>query len=216
MKTYKIFFDFDNTLTFFDVLDELIRRFSINENWRKIEEDWQEGRIGSRECLEKQLSLIRISKKQLLEYLFKIKIDAYFLKILDLLKRKNIRPVILSDSFSFIIKNILANNHIDIKRVKLYANSLKFKKDRLIPIFPHKNNSCILCAHCKRNNLLKNAKNATIKIYVGDGLSDFCPAQETDIIFAKDTLFKKLRTSKKQLFSFRSLKEVYLFLKERL
>jgi len=64
--------------------------------------------------------------------------------------------------------------------------------------------------------LLKNAKNATIKIYVGDGLSDFCPAQETDIIFAKDTLFKKLRTSKKQLFSFRSLKEVYLFLKERL
>ena len=56
-----VFFDFDNTLTSFDVLDALIERFSINEDWKALERAWQAGRIGSKECLEGQLRSIRVT-----------------------------------------------------------------------------------------------------------------------------------------------------------
>ncbi|MEW6171254.1 MAG: hypothetical protein AB1472_06850 [Candidatus Omnitrophota bacterium] len=66
---YSVFIDFDNTITPFDILDDIVERFSINKNWVALEKKWKEGKIGSQECLEGQLSLVRISKNALLKYL---------------------------------------------------------------------------------------------------------------------------------------------------
>ena len=38
----------DGTITRTDVLDELIRRYAIDNSWHAVEADWQAGRIGSR------------------------------------------------------------------------------------------------------------------------------------------------------------------------
>ena len=40
-----LFFDFDNTLTHGDLLDELIERYSPNEAWRDWEHAWAEGKL---------------------------------------------------------------------------------------------------------------------------------------------------------------------------
>jgi len=105
LSDYKVYFDFDNTITSYDILDDIIQRFAINDGWIKLEEDWKEGKIGSRECLQGQIGLVRVPKKKFLKYLSKIRVDPNFHKILKLLKEKNISPVIVSDSFSFVIKN---------------------------------------------------------------------------------------------------------------
>lgn len=39
-KKLKIFFDFDNTITTFDTIDDMIVRFSVNDKWKKLEYDW--------------------------------------------------------------------------------------------------------------------------------------------------------------------------------
>ena len=82
-----VFFDFDNTLTPYDVLDQVIRLFSPEETWRPLEDLWQAGKMGSKECLEGQLAGIRISKKDLARYLSEIKIDPSFKKIVPLVRR---------------------------------------------------------------------------------------------------------------------------------
>ena len=207
---YSVFIDFDNTITPFDVLDDIVKCFSINKNWVALEKKWKNGKIGSQECLEGQLNLVRISKNALLKYLAKIKIDPCFYELLDVLKKNRINPVILSDNFSFIINHILKNNNI--RGIKLYANKIRFSKERLIASFPHKNIACFRCAHCKTNNLLKNKSRDKI-IYIGDGLSDICPSKYADIIFAKGTLLKNLKNTKKRCIAIKNLGNVSRYLR---
>lgn len=205
----QVFFDFDNTIIPFDVLDDIIGRFAVNKDWMKIERDWQRGKIGSRECLKKQMAMVRVDKNRLLEYLSGIKVDPYFKKILLKLKKGGVKPVIVSDSFSFIINNILRNNAI--RDIKVYSNRLNFSQRRLRLSFPHRDKKCCLCAHCKKNSLLRNGKDGKIKIYVGDGASDLCAAMHADLVFAKDRLKDCLSLRNKSCIPIKSLKEVYLY-----
>jgi len=203
----RVFFDFDNTITRIDTLDDIIERFSINDKWKALEKKWVEGKIGSRECLKGQLQSVRISKRDLLKYLRKIKVSNYFKKLIPLLKKHRAGPVILSDNFHFIIEAILRNN--GVKRVQVCANQLKLREDRLIPSFPHTNSDCWKCAHCKTKNLSKGKINSKITIYVGDGFSDICPAKSADIVFAKGSLLKHFRKNHLACRQFKDLKEVY-------
>lgn len=201
-----VFFDFDNTMTFFDVLDDIIKRFSINRNWIAFETAWKKGKIGSRACLEGQLQSVRITKKDLSQYLSQIIVDPHFHKFFAVLKREGIKPVILSDNFSFIIKSVLDNNGIN--GVSVYANELRFKKDRLIPSFPYRNRHCSRCAHCKKENLLKKGIRDKVIIYIGDGLSDVCPAECSDLVFAKGALLKQLRKTRRLSLAFNNLEDI--------
>lgn len=206
----QFFFDFDNTITLFDVLDDLIKRFSINKDWVALEKSWKEGKIGSGECLRGQLRGVRISREGLLKYLSGVKIDPYFLKLLKLFKQCGIKPVILSDDFSLIIKRVLKNN--GITGLKVYSNRLHFNQDKLITRFPYSNKSCNTCGHCKKNNLINNYLKDKIIVYIGDGFSDVCPAKSADIVFAKGSLLRHFRKEKKPCLAIRELKDVYDYL----
>lgn len=207
-----VFFDFDNTITPFDVIDDIVERFSINEKWHKIEEDWKQGKIGSKECLERQFNEVRIKKDDFIRYLSAIKIDKYFPKILAFLKRHKTSVAIVSDSSSFIIDTILKNN--GIKGVKVYSNQLKFDRDRLILKFPYFNERCPKCANCKKGHLRRTDVSDKISIYIGDGLSDICAAEYADVVFAKASLLKHFKNQNMGHFEFDTLAVVYNYLKE--
>ncbi|MDD5044766.1 MAG: MtnX-like HAD-IB family phosphatase [Candidatus Omnitrophica bacterium] len=202
-----VFFDFDNTITSFDVLDDLIEKFSINKDWVKLEERWKQGKIGSLECLSGQLKGIRITKPALARYLSKVTLTPGFPRLISLLKREGIKTAILSDDFSFVINSVLRKNRIS--GIKIYANRLKFAKDRLTPSFPHTYKRCAHCAHCKRKNLLKHNLRDKIIIYIGDGASDICPAEEADIVFAKGKLLEHFRRKKLLCAAFKDFRDIY-------
>jgi 2,3-diketo-5-methylthio-1-phosphopentane phosphatase len=206
-----VFFDFDNTITHFDVLDSVVENFSVDKKWMAYEDSWKKGRIGSKDCLSGQLESVRVNKKRLDGYFRKIKIDPYFKNIIALLKKNGVRPVILSDSFSYFIGSILKNNGID--GIKIYSNKIRFSGDRLIPSFPYQHTSCKLCGNCKSNHLPHGRSDEKVVIYVGDGLSDLCPSKNSDIVFAKGNLKKFLLKEGKPFISFIDLKSVYDFLR---
>jgi len=205
----EVYFDFDNTITEFDVLDDIIQRFSVNEDWRRIERAWEAGEIGSRECLEQQLGQVRITEPVLREYLGAIRVDPAFPRIIDWLRERAVAPVmILSDSFSAIIAAILENN--GITGLTIRANELRLDGDRPVVSFPYYNSICSRCANCKTSHLFRRDRPAgTKKIYVGDGLSDACPAGFCEILFAKDKLLKYYSATRKDCIPFRNLSTVY-------
>lgn len=210
-RHYVIFFDFDNTITSYDILDDIIARFSKDDAWVSLERKWVAGHIGSRECLDGQIRGVGISKKDLAKYLAKIKVDPAFKKILRLCDRKKIKKYILSDDFGFIVKGVLKAN--GIHGLSVFCNSLSFSKGMLVPHFPFLNTACHKCAHCKKGNLISRIGKAAITIYVGDGLSDICPAECADIVFAKGKLAKHFRKKKLEHIPFKKLSEVYTHLK---
>jgi len=206
-----VFFDFDNTITPFDVLDDIVKRFSVDKKWMAFEDAWRQGRIGSRLCLKGQLQSVRVSRLALFKYLSRIKIDPHFPSIFSMLRREGIKPVVLSDSFTPLIEYILSNN--GIRGVTVYANNLRFSKERLIPSFPYQNKHCRRCAHCKKKNLLKKGIRDKMIIYIGDGLSDICPAECADLVFAKGSLLGHFRKKKRLCVAFNNLDDIYNYFK---
>lgn len=215
MKKYDVFFDFDNTITAFDVIDDMLIRFSRDDNWLELERKWKKGRIGSRECLEGQIRGIRIGRASLDRYLRTIELDPYFKRLVSFLKSKKIKTVILTDNFDYIVSRILKNKNI--WPFELYSNSLKVKGEHLIPNFPLTNkNHGKRCGHCKKATLLKNLGKDSINVYVGDGLSDVCPSEVADIVFAKGSLKKYLRKKKINFIPFRDFKDIYNYFRKDL
>ncbi len=210
----QVFFDFDNTIAAFDVLDGIIERFSVNRDWVAYEEAWKKGRIGSRQCLEGQLRSIRVDRPNLHAYLETVTIDRSFSRLLALLHRCGVRPVIVSDSFSPIIRYILEHN--GISGVQIYANSLRMKENRLLPSFPHAGTECSRCGHCKTSTLARPDFAGKPAVYIGDGLSDVCPARRADLVFAKRgcSLHHQLLETHDSLQPFDDLGDIYLFFKE--
>jgi len=208
---YAIFFDFDNTITPFDVFDNIVETFSINKKWTEYESAWKKGEIGSKDCLSGQLESVRIDRRGLMKYLAKIKVDPYFKKIVALLKKRGVAPVIVSDSFQFFLEYILQKN--GIKGLKIYSNKIRFSKDRLMPAFPHQHSTCRICGNCKKKHLPNKGRKKTVVIYVGDGLSDLCPAKHSDIVFAKGSLKRYLAKEYKEFLPFETLKDVYAHLR---
>lgn len=213
-KPLRVFFDFDNTITTFDTIDDMIVRFSINDKWKKLEYDWTKGKIGSRKCLDGQIRNIRITKAELNRYLRQVRLDPYFKKILALLRANKVQVFILSDNFDYVLERVLRSNKI--RGISVFCNRLAFKGDRLIPIFRFTDKRCNICAHCKKNNLLANIGRGYFTIYVGDGLSDVCPSKNTDLIFAKESLMRRLKAGGIKHVAYESLKDVYDYIKERL
>lgn len=211
-----VFFDFDNTITPFDVFDNIVETFAVDKKWMEYESAWKKGGIGSKDCLSGQLKSVKIDRRGLEKHLAKIKVDPYFKKIIALLKKRGVSPVIVSDSFRHFLEYILKNNGIG--PLKIYSNRIKFSGGRLVPSFPYQHSSCKTCGNCKKSHLGLSDPGSDDRddksiIYVGDGLSDLCPAKHSDIVFAKGSLKRYLTKEGKEFFPFETLKDVYSHLK---
>lgn len=213
-KGYTVFFDFDNTITTCDVIDDMLLRFSKDKRWINLEEKWKKGKISSKECLKGQINGLRITREALDGYLLNIKLDPYFKKVINFLNLRNTEVIVLSDNFGYTLKRILVNN--GIKGLKIYSNRLEFSRDKLKLSFPFGDRKCRDCAHCKKNNLLSNIKRSSLSIYIGDGLSDICPAQHADIVFAKGDLLRYFKNKKLDCVPYNTLKDVYGYFRRSL
>ena len=207
-KAQYAFFDFDNTITPYDVLDDIIEKFCQSQKCQQYEILWQKGEISSAECLRVQLGLIEAKKEEIEEYLAQVRIDPDFRKLLFLFKEYGIKVVILSDSVHFLIETILKNNGVG--EIDIYANRLEFAPASLKACFPHASEKCSMCGHCKKETLQK-LKAGSGAIFAGDGRYDVCAALAADFIFAKGDLAQELRKKEALFYEFSSLADICSF-----
>jgi 2-hydroxy-3-keto-5-methylthiopentenyl-1-phosphate phosphatase len=183
-----LFFDFDNTITQGDVLDEVIEKFSPDGAWRGWEEAWVAGRMSALECLERQIGNLRVTQGSLLAHLDSVRIDGSFAGILRWARAREVDVNIVSDSFLPLVRHILQRHGID--SVPVFANDLAFSGDRLYPSFPFHDAAFPRSANAKARHL--EAWRGYTIIFAGDGRSDLDAALASDIVFAKDSLALEL------------------------
>jgi len=205
-----LFFDFDNTLTQGDLLDELIERYSPNEEWRDWEHAWAEGQLPARECLRLQIENMRVSRAELFDFLGKVRIDPVFVEIVEWARRRHVAVNIVSDSFQPLISHVLKSNGID-DELLIFANEVRFADgDRLVPHFPHYDPACVRSANAKAHHLAPYRLNKII--FAGDGHSDLDAALAADVVFAKSSLAKELDALGTTFFPFETLEPVLAYL----
>ena len=213
LSAYAVFFDFDNTITPFDVLDRIVEQFSPTREWVALEKAWEAGTIGSKTCLAGQLNGLRVTRPALARFLSSVPVDASFKPLITLLRAHGVEPVIVSDNFLFVVDYVL--RHHDIEGLQVYANRVRFVKDRLIPSFPYYDKGCQRgCANCKKRHVTTNRSSARPVMYIGDGRSDLCAAEVADLVFAKGRLRQLLRRAGHPCVGFDNLGTVYRYVKE--
>ena len=190
------FLDFDGTITTEDVVDRILEKFA-DSNWKTIEADWVSGKIGSRECLEKQVGCLKGTPDEIREELQQISVDPGFVAFLQSAQRLAVPVTIVSDGFDFFIQEILKEILRDIpnllKAVPIYSNALQFDEGKWKPSFPHDVMCHHGCANCKPVIMKKLASRVDTVIVVGDGLSDRYAAKKANLTFAKARLLDVCR-----------------------
>jgi 2-hydroxy-3-keto-5-methylthiopentenyl-1-phosphate phosphatase len=176
--------DFDGTIASVDTTDQLLERFAAPA-WRDIEEDWKAGRIGSRECMVRQIDLVRASQAQMDEFVAGIEIDAEFPSFAAHCARLGHSVTVVSDGLDRMVEAALRRHGLELPH---YANHLEWRgDDRWRLAFPHARNDCQSLSGTCKCYFVTGAPHE-LSIVVGDGRSDFCIAGRADLVLAKGAL----------------------------
>ena len=181
-----VFIDFDGTLAPGDPTDTLLDRFA-DKSWLQLEAEFKAGRMTSRECMARQIDLIRATPEAYDALVGSMTIDPHFQAFADLSERHGIPMTIVSDGPDRSIEILLRKSGLELP---FYANKMEFTGgDRWRLSFPHARPDCVtLSGNCKCQ--FPERFPAATQIMIGDGRSDFCISRRVDLVLAKDALAK--------------------------
>lgn len=184
--TPQIFVDFDGTISRNDTTDLILEQFA-DHRWIDVETAWQQGEIGSRECMAAQVALLRVTPEAFNLAVRRIEIDPGFAAFLQVCEDVSMPVVILSDVLDLVADAVL--HHAGVK-LPVFSNQLNWVGgDRWSLSFPHAKPDCASAAgNCKCSRMLSRRNQGGPRVLIGDGRSDYCGAAEADVVFAKGRL----------------------------
>lgn len=180
----QVLVDFDGTIATDDTTDRLLERYA-EPGWHAVEDEWKAGLIGSRECMVRQIALVRATPAELDAFVEEIEIDPAFPAFVALCRSRGVDITVVSDGLDRTVAAVLERHGLDLP---FRANRLEWLGgDRWRLLFPHGRADCrALAGNCKCQ--FAAAPPGTVRVVVGDGRSDFCVAGEADLVLAKRAL----------------------------
>jgi len=192
LPTPCVFLDFDGTITRRDATDAILETFARPE-WRRIEEAWAEGRIGSRACLAAQMDLVAATRDEVDGLLDTIDVDPGFAGLLETCAAHRLPVFIVSDGFDYCIHRILSRPSLNLAAhlagMPIVSSHLEERDGHWHAGFRSDGASCEHgCATCKPAVMRALNPAGRLSVFVGDGRSDRFAAACADVLFAKDAL----------------------------
>jgi 2-hydroxy-3-keto-5-methylthiopentenyl-1-phosphate phosphatase len=186
---FNVFVDFDGTITTQDVGEAMFIKFGELDTVKEVIDRWLNREISSFESWQQMCKSVKNFNIQVFyNFIDTISIDSTFKNFVNYCKTNDIDIFIVSDGFDIYINHILERE--GLSNLKVFSNKMIVEGENIIPHFPYPDEECKICANCKRNHIINNSGDLEYNIYIGDGLSDTCPAQFCDLIFAKKSLLK--------------------------
>ncbi|MEA2413630.1 MAG: 2-hydroxy-3-keto-5-methylthiopentenyl-phosphate phosphatase [Thermoanaerobaculia bacterium] len=182
--------DFDGTVAPTDTVDALLETFA-DPDWLRIEQEWVEGRINSRQCMSAQLALISADELTLRTFLESVMIDPAFAEFV-----RYVSPfsdlAIVSDGLDYPIVRALRKGGISIP---VYANRTEFRQHGVGISFPFSRPSCTVNSGVCKCSVAQtvDAGRGLTSVLIGDGRSDQCVAHQAGFVFAKGSLITYCR-----------------------
>jgi len=206
-RIFKVFVDFDGTITRQDIGDAIFTKFAEKEIVNKIIDDLLNDRISSRECWIKLCDAVPyINKEELDEFIESLPLEPSFYNFKEYCHNEKIELYVLSDGFDYYIDKIFEKN--EINGLTVYANHLEVVDGKLIPGFPYYDEASFSSANCKRNHIINHSSEEDFTVFIGDGNSDKDSIEYCDFIFAKDDLLKFCEKERITYFPFKNFDDV--------
>ena len=134
-------------------------------------------------------------------------LDPCFPRFVEYCREQGYHLEIVSDGLDIYIEHLLAKHKLD--DIPFTSNRLVFEDGKCRIDSPFQSESCGLCGNCKKQRVLAAREaQAHCLVYIGDGISDECPAGLSDITFAKGGLLAYCREHNLEAVQFRDFSDL--------
>lgn len=189
MTSRTLVVDFDGTVTEQDLLDDIAQTFGDDEVYREVDEGLDGGRLSLREVIRREFEPVRAELGEVVEYaLENTRVRPGFRELVERARAEGWRFVIVSSGFHELIEPILDREGVE---VELHANRVDARPDGWRVLWSY-GDDCPTCGEsCKRATVDALADGGEV-VYIGDGYSDRCAADNADRVFARRGLARWL------------------------
>jgi len=209
---YWFIVDFDGTAARQDVQVSILDRFSPVD-WREIERQILEEGHKSYKYLPAIYAHWR-TPQQLVEQFVEeeMDLDPHFPAFVAWCQKHGYPVEIVSDGLELYVKILLARYNLDIP---YRSNRITMTEHGAVMEFPYHADDCGKCGNCKRQRVLEVKRDPLVKVvYIGDGISDECPAEHADILLAKGHLAQYCREHRIEHIPFANFGDILRLLPE--
>ena len=182
MAAGTIVIDFDGTITENDLLDAIAVLFGDPEVYREVDEALDEHAITLHEVIRREFEPVRAPLDDVVDWvLANARIRAGFAEFVARARAEDWRVVVLSSGFRELIEPVFEREGIE--GLELLANTVDPDPEGWIVSFRDET-ECDRCGQpCKRSTVSELANGSRL-VYIGDGYSDRCAADDADLVFA--------------------------------
>jgi 2,3-diketo-5-methylthio-1-phosphopentane phosphatase len=183
--------DFDGTITEEDVLDAIAQAFGDMDVYREVDEALDRNRISLHEVLRREFAPVTAPMEEVVDWvLAHSTVRPGFRELVELARERGWRLVVVSSGFRQFIEPVLEREGVG--GLEIVSNEAEpDPAGWRIRFFDE--NECETCGEaCKRLTVRAVAPEGEV-VYVGDGYSDRCAAEDADLVFARRGLEAFLR-----------------------
>ncbi|PKB65612.1 MAG: hypothetical protein BZY82_08030 [SAR202 cluster bacterium Io17-Chloro-G3] len=183
--------DFDETAAQQNVAHLVLNRFG-NNDWQKLQQQFQAGTIRAKDYFERPFANVTTSKEEMQRH---VKDQGVlregFVELAHICKTRDIYLAIVSHGLDFYVEALL--EQAGLEWVPTYAVQTHFNSKGIQYEYRYTKEDCIEYGNCKCSIVDWYKKLGKTVYYVGDGISDLCPAQRADVVFARSRLLDECR-----------------------
>ena len=191
MKPLLIACDFDGTITRRDTLHVIVEAFGTEGVWEALEPRLRAGEITVEQAMQEQFAAVRATPEQVRDLvLAEAGIREGFAEFAAWARAEGHRLIVFSSGFRTVIDLMLGQ--AGVEGLEVLSHEAEFSADGCRLVWSDRGERCERCdRHCKRHDLVPRRRGEPL-VYLGDGISDRCPALLADLLFARDGLARWL------------------------
>lgn len=205
--------DFDGTVTRNDTLVEILDHFG-DSRWKDLQAQVVSGQIPIRQALERQVASVYAEPEELRRLLAsEIELEASFPSFLEAMRRKGIPVVLLTGGFDLCVETVMTQ--AGLWPIPFLANRLERTDGTWKVQFPYPSPSCEACGHCKADPIQRWNSEGYTTVFVGNGVTDRCPARVAGLTFAKDELAQWCSSEGISVMRYKTFEDIHKELENR-
>jgi 2-hydroxy-3-keto-5-methylthiopentenyl-1-phosphate phosphatase len=178
-----VFIDYDGTITERDMLDTVAQTFGDPAVYAEVDRALEDGEVTLHEVLRREFEPVRAPLREVVDWVVeRAVVRPGLVELVRRARRRGWRVVILSSGFRELIVPVLERE--GLADLELLCNWIDPKPTGWEAHF-RDSERCPICGEpCKRAAVTAES-NAGPSVYVGDGISDRCGAEASDLVFAR-------------------------------
>ena len=175
--------DFDDTTVLENVAEILLKEFG-GHDWRKYQRQNSGHRISLMEYQELAFQTVKVGRETMKDLVKeRATLRPYFKALYEYCQRQNIPIAIATMGLDFYVEALLEREGMD--SIPYYAVDTEFTDSGIKYGYRYTWDGCWQPGNCKCRALEEYRRKGHTILFAGDGNSDICPADKSDVVFAR-------------------------------